>query len=192
MTPGCNEDGKLLSNLGVIIEEFHESLAQLFLHLWNASLTGFIHDDRSACSISIRQNWTAEIVLLQDADGAETVEPGVGSFLIHLVDTFLLNTVIEGHPLVVEALCLQLLIPESTALHKLWAMLFCYKAVLVEAKRSNLGSNTGFQYISCFGCEAFDSICVHTLSFEHGFYLIIITPSWSTSSFSSCWRRPSK
>ena len=121
----------------------------------------FQHDDGSACCISIRQNWTAEIVLLQDSDGAEAVEPGVGSFLIHLADTFLLNTVIEGHPLIVEALCLQLLIPERTALHQLRLVLLCYIAVLVEAKRSNLGSYTGFQYISCFGSEAFDSICVH-------------------------------
>ena len=144
VTPGCDEDGKLLCHLGVIIEEFHESLAQLFLHLWKASLSGFIHNDRSACSICIRQNRTAEIVLLQDADGTETVEPGVGCFLIHLVDTLLLNTVIEGHPLVVEALCLQLLIPERTALHQLRLVLFCHIAVLVEAKRRNLGSNTGF------------------------------------------------
>ena len=78
-----------------------------------------------------------------------------------LADTFLLNTVIEGHPLIVEALCLQLLIPERTALHQLRLVLLCYIAVLVEAKRSNLGSYTGFQYISCFGSEAFDSICVH-------------------------------
>lgn len=106
VAPGCNEDGKLLCHLGVVIKKFHESLAQFFLHLWDASLSGFIHDDRSACSISIRQNRTAEIVLLQDSDGAEAVESGVGSFLIHLADTFLLNTVIEGHPLVVEALSL--------------------------------------------------------------------------------------
>ena len=70
VTPGCDEDGKLLCHLGVVIEKFHESLAHLFTpfvspviggqkHLRNASLSGFIHDDGSACSISIRQNRTA-------------------------------------------------------------------------------------------------------------------------------------
>ena len=70
VAPGGDEDGKLLCHLGVIIEKFHESLAQLFTpfvspviggqkHLRNASLSGFIHDDGSACSISIRQNRTA-------------------------------------------------------------------------------------------------------------------------------------
>ena len=112
MTESRHEDGKLFCSLGVIFQQFHQQLPLAFLHLRNATHTGFIHDSWRACSINVSQNWFNETVFLKDTNSDKTVKPGVGGFLIDFLDAFLLHSVVESHPLIVETFCLKLAIPK--------------------------------------------------------------------------------
>ena len=112
MAECCHENGKLLCNLRVIIQKLHQQLSLAFLHLGDATHTGFIHDSWCAGNIHILQNWLYELVLHQDTNSDKTVEPGVGSLFIDFLDAFLLDSLVKSLPLMVETFCLKLAIPE--------------------------------------------------------------------------------
>ena len=107
-----HENGKLLCGLRVIIQQFHQQLTLAFLHLRDATHTGFIHDSWCAGCIHILQNWLDELIFHQDTNSDKTVEPGVGSLFIDFLDALLLYSLVKSLPLVVKTFCLKLAIPE--------------------------------------------------------------------------------
>ena len=88
------KNSKLFSGLRVIIQKLHQQLSLAFLHLWNATHAGFIHDSWSAGCIHILQNWLDELVFHQDTNSDKTVEPGVGSLFIDFLDALLLDSLV--------------------------------------------------------------------------------------------------
>ncbi|CDD33287.1 unknown [Bacteroides sp. CAG:714] len=106
VTPGSNKQSKLFGYLRIIVQQFHDAPAKLFFHRGKMPLACFVHNNRCTCGIGILEYRRTEIVLLQDTDGTQTVEPGIGSFFVHFIDTFLLYTIEEGYPLIVKSLCI--------------------------------------------------------------------------------------
>ncbi len=195
MAPGRDKNGELLCHLGVVIKKFHEAPAHLFLHPRNASLSGFIHDDRGPGSVSVGKHRLAKIVLLQDSYGTETVEPSVGSLLADILDADPLNAFVKRHPPVVETLRLQLSVPQRAALHEPRLVLFRHISILVKAKREHLGGDASLQYIPRLGREAFDSVCVHIyLNFRNRhtkiYYLLLIRSTSSLGVRISIFEKP--
>ena len=144
MTPCCNKQGKLFGDLRIVIQKLDNTLTKVFFHLWKMTLACFVHNNWGTCSIGILKHRRTEIVLLQNTNSAQTIEPSIRCLFIHFVDAFLLNTIIEGHPLIVESLCIKLSVPKCTSLHQLWTVLFGNITFLVEAKCSYLSCNAGF------------------------------------------------
>ena len=119
MTPCHQKYGKLLGDLRIVVEQFQKVALRSLLHRWEKSLTGLVHYLRSARRVSVCTYRFAESVLLQDANSYETIEPSVGSLLVHLVHTFVLHLFIKAHPLVVKTFGEGMPIPKRAALQEL-------------------------------------------------------------------------
>ena len=163
LTQGSDEDGELLSGEVVIIDDGTEAGAVGIGHRGQQATTGVGDDQRDADIIALElQGRSHQAIVLQNADGHEAVEPGVGRFFIDIADATDTDTVTEALPARIESGVVDdLPFEEGTTLDRLRLVFGFDIAFGIEAEHGELIDDALLQDGAGGGGEAFDITGVH-------------------------------
>ena len=88
MAEGHDEQAELLRRPAVVVEQRHQSAPLFLVHLRQASLPRLAHNERHVdTGTFILQHGRYQPVLGHDADGHQAVEPSVGGFFCHVLQS---------------------------------------------------------------------------------------------------------
>ena len=159
---GHDEDGKLVSNAKVVVNDGIESYSIEGGHLRTNAFVGLFHHERDADIGRLKfEHWINETVAGQNLNCYKTVEPSIGTFLADLTEAITGDFVFEAHPFAIKGHVVDFALKKRAVggLHRIVALID--RTVVLEAKGVHFAFDSREQRLAGFGGERFELRCVH-------------------------------